>query len=233
MLQTHAPIATSPATAAVYSRVMAVTHDFEDRLVTILDGGLRTLFAGSPAARPSPADGADEAALTVRERRQSAALMRVNHAGEIAAQALYLGQSLFARSESTRSQLLEAAAEEHDHLAWCAQRLDELDGRRSALDPFWFAGSAAIGVVVGATGDRRSLGFVAETERQVEAHLEDHLERLPRHDAKSTAILRRMAADEARHGTAASAAGGARLPPAIVPLMGVFGSFLRRTALWL
>lgn len=212
---------------------MARALDFEDRLITILDGGLRTLVAGSPAARPSPAEAHDEAVLTAGERRRSAGLMRVNHAGEISAQALYLGQSLLARSDETHRQLLTAAAEEHDHLAWCRSRLDELQGRRSLLDPFWFAGSAAIGVLVGAAGDRFSLGFVAETERQVEAHLDDHLERLPRVDARSTAVLERMAADEARHGTMATRAGGQPLPGPVTLLMSACGSFLRRTALHL
>lgn len=212
---------------------MSHALDFEDRLITILDGGLRTLFAGSPAARPSPANDHAEAALTADERRRSAALIRVNHAGEISAQALYLGQSLLARSPATRGQLLQAAAEEHDHLAWCAERIVELDGRRSVLDPFWFAGSVAIGVLVGVAGDRASLGFVAETERQVEAHLDDHLERLPTKDAKSAAILQRMADDEARHGALATRAGGESLPMPLPLLMSVCGGFLRRIALFL
>lgn len=212
---------------------MVAAHDFEDRLIAILDGGLRTLFASVPATRPSPALAAEEAALTAAERRRSAALMRVNHAGEISAQALYLGQSLFARTERTRRHLLEAADEEHDHLAWCASRLEELGGRRSLLDPIWFAGSAAVGVLVGASGDRISLGFVVETERQVEAHLEDHLDRLPPHDAKGRALLERMAADEAHHGTGAAAAGGADLPPPVSALMAICGGILRRTALHL
>jgi ubiquinone biosynthesis monooxygenase Coq7 len=212
---------------------MARTLDFEDRLIAILDGGLRTLFAASPAVRPSPAEAHDEAPLTNDERHRSAALMRVNHAGEISAQALYLGQSLLARSDLTHDQLLTAAAEEHDHLAWCRTRLDELAGRPSVLDPLWFAGSAMVGVLVGAAGDRISLGFVAETERQVEAHIEDHLGRLPRSDVRSTAVLERMAEDEARHGTMATRAGGETLPRPLPLLMSVCGGFLRRTALFL
>ena len=150
--------------------------------------------------------------LTSAHRRQSAALMRVNHAGEIAAQALYCGQALVARSAATRRQLDTAADEERDHLAWCAQRFEELGGRTSVLDPFWYAGSFCVGVLAGMRSDAVSLGFVAETESQVEAHLQDHLRRLPEGDSKSRAILLRMSEDEAHHGTMASLAGGAELP---------------------
>lgn len=207
--------------------------DFEDRLVSILDSGLRALLAPPVESVPSPAHALDEPTLTSAERRHSAALMRVNHAGEISAQALYLGQALLARSPETRERLLAAAAEEHDHLAWCAKRLDELGGRRSLLDPFWFAGSAVIGALAAASGDRASLGFVAETERQVEAHLDDHLERLPSHDTKSAAILRRMAADEAQHGTRAIEAGGAPPTAPIRAVMAICGGFLRRISFFL
>lgn len=159
--------------------------------------------------------------------------MRVNHAGEIAAQALYLGQSLGARSSETRTHLLAAASEERDHLSWCAERLEALGARASLLTPLWFAASFAIGCAAGAAGDARSLGFVAETERQVEAHLADHLARLPTHDAPSAAVLAAMASDEARHGAEACAAGG-RKPPAVVrSLMRVGGSLLRTIALGL
>jgi ubiquinone biosynthesis monooxygenase Coq7 len=159
--------------------------------------------------------------------------MRVNHAGEIAAQALYVGQALTARSQDVRERLLESAREERDHLAWCSERLAELDGRKSLLDAFWFAGSALIGAAAGAFGDRVSLGFVAETEDQVEAHLEDHLRRLPRADTKSAAILRRMGQDEAHHGTLARLAGGASLPFPVRRAMSVGGGFLRRAAYFL
>ena len=202
-----------------------------DAFVAIVDEGLRTLAARPAASRPSPADAVDEEALDATDRDASIALLRVNHAGEISAQALYNGQSVFARSEATRQQLRQAAAEERDHLAWCAERLDELGGRRSVLDPFWYAGGALIGVVAGAFGDDVSLGFVAETERQVEAHLDDHLARLPKADAKSRAVLEQMAADEARHGTMAQQAGGASLPTVATRLMALGGGLVRRVAL--
>jgi ubiquinone biosynthesis monooxygenase Coq7 len=157
--------------------------------------------------------------------------MRVNHAGEIAAQALYSGQALFARSESTRELLANAAREERDHLAWCASRVEELGGRTSRLTPFWYVGSFAIGVLAGLRADAESLGFVRETERQVEAHLRDHLQRLPAQDEKSVAILSRMAEDEVHHGTTAALAGGAELPAAIRGCMRVGGEILRRIAL--
>ena len=171
--------------------------------------------------------------LTSAHRRQSAALMRVNHAGEIAAQALYCGQALVARSAATRRQLDTAADEERDHLAWCAQRLRELGGRRSVLDPFWYAGSFCVGVLAGMRSDAASLGFVAETESQVEAHLQDHLRRLPEGDSKSRAILLRMSEDEAHHGTMASLAGGGELPWLARRAMALGGGLLRRIALFL
>lgn len=205
---------------------------WRDRLIGTIDQGLRTLASRAPPARSSPADALPEPSLTDDERRRSAALLRVNHAGEIAAQALYSGQALVARSEGTRAQLQAAASEEHDHLAWCAARLHELGGRASVLDPFWYVGSFCIGVVAGSWGDRSSLGFVTETERQVEAHLQDHLERLPKGDEKSRAILSRMAADEAHHGTMARLAGGASLPAPIRSCMSFGGGLLRRIALF-
>jgi ubiquinone biosynthesis monooxygenase Coq7 len=160
-------------------------------------------------------------------------LMRVNRAGEIAAQALYRGQALTARSTQTRDHLLAAAAEEVDHLAWCSERLTELGGRPSLLDPLWYFGSAGLGVIAGLAGDARSLGFVAETERQVEAHLADHLERLPAADAPSRAILAQMQEDEARHGREAQSAGGSPLPTPMRNLMGIGGQILRQSALYL
>jgi len=156
--------------------------------------------------------------------------MRVNRAGEIAAQALYLGQSLSARRPETVDHMLRAADEERDHLAWCTTRIDDLGGRPSLLDPIWFACSAALGAAVGLAGDAPSLGFIEETERQVESHLRDHLARLPAGDGTSRAILERMAADEARHGADARAAGGDSLPPAAVRLMGIGGEILRQLA---
>jgi ubiquinone biosynthesis monooxygenase Coq7 len=210
---------------------MQASLPWPDRIIAALDEALRALAARPAASRPSPAADLPEPDLSDDERRASAALLRVNHAGEIAAQALYNGQSLFARSEATHKQLQAASREERDHLAWCAARLDELGGRASALDPLWYAGSFCIGVIAGASGDSLSLGFVAETERQVEAHLNDHLHRLPAADRKSEAILTRMAEDEAHHGTMASLAGGAPLPRPIRRCMALGGEVLRRIAL--
>src|SRR5690606_5041438 len=168
---------------------------WQDRLVAACDEALRALAAPPAAARPSPADTIPEPTLNASERRTSAALMRVNRAGELAAQGLYSGQALAARAPQVRTQLTTAAAEERDHLAWCDERLEALGGRASLLDPFWYLGSVGIGLAAGLAGDRVSLGFIAETERQVEAHLNDHLARLPTADKKSAAVLERMAAD--------------------------------------
>jgi ubiquinone biosynthesis monooxygenase Coq7 len=211
---------------------MPTTLAWPDRVIAALDQGLRAIAAPPAAARPSPAAPLTEPALSSEQRRTSAALMRVNHAGEIAAQALYSGQSLFARSAATRELLANAAREERDHLAWCAARIDELGGRPSLLTPFWYAGSFGLGVLAGLRADAESLGFVRETERQVEAHLRDHLRRLPAHDVKSAAILSRMAEDEVHHGTTAALAGGAELPVAIRGCMKIGGEILRRIALF-
>jgi ubiquinone biosynthesis monooxygenase Coq7 len=173
------------------------------------------------------------AALAEAERRASAALMRVNHAGEIAAQALYHGQALVARSAVTRELLLEAAREETDHLAWCEARLKELDSRPSFLNPVWYAGSFAIGALAALLGDRTSLGFVVETERQVEGHLDEHLARLPPDDARSRAILETMRADEIAHGMSAKAAGGAELPSPVRVLMRSTARLMTSTAYWI
>jgi ubiquinone biosynthesis monooxygenase Coq7 len=218
--------------ARLYNVAMLAARSWSDRLIATVDQALRTLAAAPLAARSSPADViAEPAPLHPAERRRSAALLRVNHAGELAAQALYDGQALLARSESTRRQLLAAAGEERDHLAWCAQRLRDLGGRRSVLDPFWYAGSFCIGLAAAACGDRVSLGFVTETERQVETHLRDHLGRLPPDDRKSAAVLTQMAADETHHGTMAALAGGAELPAPIRRCMAIGGGILRRVAM--
>lgn len=212
---------------------MQATTPWHDRLVATFDQALRTLAAAPTAARTSPAAAIPDDDLSEAERTRSTALLRVNHAGEMAAQALYSGQALVARSDGTRQHLQVAADEEHDHLAWCASRLEELGGRKSLLDPFWYTGSFCIGIIAGSCGDRFSLGFVTETERQVEAHLLDHLQRLPHNDRKSHAILSRMAADEAHHGTMAKLAGGAELPPVLRACMAFGGGILRRVALYL
>lgn len=201
-----------------------------DHLIAAIDDGLRTLLVRRTPSRPSPAAQVDESPLSGRERRTSGALMRVNHAGEIAAQALYVGQAVLARTPQTRAHLLAAAHEEHDHLEWCRARLDELGARPSVLAPFWYGGSLGIGLAAAGFGDRVSLGFVAETERQVEAHIDDHLARLPANDTRSRAILAAMAADEAHHGTTARAAGGVALPAPIRLTMSIGGEILRRTA---
>lgn len=201
-----------------------------DAVLAALDAGLRSLLARPAAARPSPGAAVAEPVLASRERRRSAALMRVNHAGELAAQALYHGQALVTDAAATRRHLLAAAAEERDHLAWCAERLTELDGRESLVGPFWYAGSVAIGALSAVRGDAASLGFVAETERQVESHLADHVDRLPAADTKSRAILEQMAADERRHGAEAESAGGAALPGLQKSAMRCGGEILRRTA---
>lgn len=190
-----------------------------DRLLLSLDHALRGC-PGTPAAHtPSPAETAPAADdLAADERRHAAALMRVNHAGELAAQGLYLGQSLTARTAQTVSHLRAAGAEEQAHVAWCRERLAALGGRRSLLDPAWFAGSVAIGAAAGLAGDAWSLGFIAETERQVEAHLDGHLARLPTGDTRSRAVIEQMRRDEIRHGEDARRAGGRELP---VPVRGL------------
>jgi ubiquinone biosynthesis monooxygenase Coq7 len=204
-----------------------------DRLLGAADRALRSLFAPAHASRPIPAPadataGASE--LTESERHTAAALMRVNHAGEIAAQALYHGQALVARSEATRELLLAAARAETDHLAWCETRLSELQSRPSLLDPLWYAGSFAIGALAALAGDRASLGFVVETERQVERHLTDHLDRLPAGDTRSRAILEAMRADEVAHGAHARSAGGTELPAPVCALMRQTARVMTRTA---
>lgn len=173
------------------------------------------------------------AAIADAERRTSAALMRVNHAGEIAAQALYHGQALVSRSAATRNLLLKAAHEETDHLAWCETRLKELDSRPSLLNPLWYAGSFAIGAMAALLGDRTSLGFVVETERQVEGHLDEHLARLPADDARSRAILEIMRTDEIAHGVTAKAAGAAELPAPVRMLMRSTARVMTSTAYWI
>lgn len=204
-----------------------------DPLITAADRALRSIFAEAKASRPTPGKPGDEASMSEAERRRAAGLMRVNHAGEVAAQALYHGQAAVARSPETREMLLKAAREEADHLAWCETRLEELHSRPSLLKPFWYAGSFAIGALAAAFGDRVSLGFVSETERQVEGHLNGHLERLPRQDARSRAILIAMREDEIAHGAKARAAGAAELPGPVRALMRATAKVMTTTAYWL
>jgi ubiquinone biosynthesis monooxygenase Coq7 len=200
-----------------------------DRALVEIERALGTIFEPAPVAvRPSPAANVDEMPLDDAARKHAAGLMRVNHVGEVCAQALYFGQAATARDESQRARMLEAAADETDHLAWCGERLRELDSRASLFNPLWYAGAYAIGAAAGIGGDRLSLGFVVETERQVEAHLGEHLEKLPADDARSRAIVRVMKEDEARHASNALAAGAETLP-APVPALMRFASKVMKT----
>ena len=205
-----------------------------DRLVIAFDRALRgaARVESGPTSESPAGDIADDM-LDDGERRHSAGLMRVNHAGEIAAQALYQGQSLVARNPETRESMEQAAREENDHLVWCRARLQELGSVPSRLDPLWYAGSLAIGAAAGLAGDRWSLGFVVETERQVVEHLDDHLARLPDGDHRSRALLGRMRADEQHHATRARAAGGAPLPPVVRRAMRAASRVMTRTAYWI
>ena len=190
-----------------------------DRFIKEFDRALRAIAGVATAARPSPAQGKPEGALDEAERAHAAALMRVNHVGEVCAQALYQGQALTARDEVARQALERAAGEEQDHLAWSAARIRELGGRPSLLNPLWYAGSLAIGACAGALGDRWNLAFLAETERQVEEHLSGHLEKLPAADERTRAVVHGMRADEAKHRASAIALGAAELPAAAAAAM--------------
>ncbi|MBL8200516.1 MAG: 2-polyprenyl-3-methyl-6-methoxy-1,4-benzoquinone monooxygenase [Chromatiales bacterium] len=190
---------------------MATVH-LVDSVLAELDSGLRTLAGPAEAARPSPAAGMSSATLSADEKATGASLMRVNHAGEVAAQALYRGQAFTTRDPDLRRNLLDAAREEQDHLAWCARRVKELGGHTSVFGPLWYAGSFALGAAAGLLGAATGLGFVVETERQVEEHLTGHLDRLPPTDLPSRAIVGQMRADEVAHGARARELGGAELP---------------------
>jgi 3-demethoxyubiquinol 3-hydroxylase len=183
-----------------------------DKVIAEFDRALRAITGVATAARPSPAQGKPDLRLDEAERAHAAALMRVNHVGEVCAQALYQGQALTARDAAARRTLERAALEEQDHLAWSAARIRELGGRPSLLNPLWYAGSLAIGACAGALGDRWNLAFLAETERQVEEHLSGHLDRLPPADERTRAVVEGMRADEARHRASAIALGAAELP---------------------
>ena len=201
-----------------------------DRLIVQFDQALRTLVPGaSTAHRPSPAATAPEQDLSEEERRHAASLMRINHTGEVCAQALYQGQALTAKLDSVRSSMEQAANEETDHLAWCEQRLQELEDRTSYLNPLWYAMSFTIGAAAGLAGDRWSLGFVAETEQQVCDHLQDHLHKLPKQDARSQAVLGQMLVDERQHGDNARRAGGAELPLPVRFGMGLMSTVMKKT----
>jgi 3-demethoxyubiquinol 3-hydroxylase len=205
----------------------------QDEFCISIDHALRALF-GMPtiAHREYPAASLPEPQLSESERKQAAGLMRVNHAGEMAAQALYHGQGLMSRDQSLQNKLQNAALEEGDHLNWCAQRLTELGSHTSYLNPFWYAGSFMIGIAAGCVGDQWSLGFVAETERQVVEHLESQLQKLPASDERSAAILRQMQIDEAQHRDDALKSGAAILPLWIKNLMKLSASVMVKTAYW-
>jgi len=204
-----------------------------DRVIGEIDRAIKVLASPVYTVREAPAAPGGVPALQESERLESIRLMRVNHAGEVAAQALYRGQALAARDSTVSDAMRQAAAEEMDHLAWCEQRLQELHGRTSILNPLWYAGSFAIGAVAGAFGDRTSLGFITETERQVESHLHDHMERLPQADRRSRLILEQMAEDEVRHGATALALGGKELPIALRGAMRLVSRVMTRGSYWL
>lgn len=203
-----------------------------DQLISEFDKVLRTLFAGARSRRPVPGDALPEGGLSDVERRHVASMMRVNHVGEICAQALYQGQSMTAGG-AVRDALREAAEEETEHLAWTEQRINELGGRKSLLNPLWYAGALTMGMMAGKLGDKWNLGFLAETERQVEMHLDRHLGKLPPQDLRSQEILGQMKADEIRHAHTASRLGAAELPASVKLAMKLAGRFMTSTAYYI
>ena len=205
-----------------------------DRLLMHADTALRTVV-GKPQAthRPYPADDIDDCSMNRSESKHVAGLMRVNHSGEVSAQALYQGQSITARNDEVRDKLEQAALEENDHLVWTENRLQELGERTSLLNPIWYAGSFAIGAFAGALGDKWNLGFLAETEHQVVKHLEEHLDKIPASDERSRAILEQMKIDEAKHATTALDHGGESLPMPVKKLMQAMSKVMTRTAYWI
>ena len=222
-----------PGRAAVFWQpgiLDSATVTTTDDLLSAADSALRTLSGAGAASRACPAPPVPPAALGDAQRRLSGALMRVNHVGEICAQALYNAQALSTRDPVLRRQFEQAAREETDHLAWCGERLGELSSRPSLLNPLWYAGSFAIGAVAALINDRVSLGFVVETERQVEAHLGEHLEKLPDADARSRAIVAQMQVEEARHGANALAAGAIELPEPVPAIMRLAAGVMKAVA---
>ena len=203
-----------------------------DKFIIGFDHALRTLLTPAQTLRPVPGTELPEVELSDSEKSESTALMRVNHVGEICAQALYQGQALTARDAEVQQTLAQAVREETEHLAWTERRIVELSGRKSLLNPLWYGGSFAIGAVAGMLGDKWNLGFLAETERQVETHLAGHLKRLPHHDGKSRAIVAQMQVDEAGHATAAMAHGGADLPIPVKLVMKLGSKVMTKTAYW-
>jgi ubiquinone biosynthesis monooxygenase Coq7 len=211
------------------------TRDYSpiDRALVNLDHAMRTLF-GRPLTteRPDPAEGIPDTELSEKERKHIARLMRINHTGEVCAQALYQGQALTARLPEVRHRMERSAQEENDHLDWCETRIKELGDRKSLLNPLWYAGSFTMGALAGLAGDKWSLGFVVETERQVESHLDEHLAEIPRADRKTRAVLEEMKADEMHHAEVAKAAGGAPLPGPIKLAMSLASKVMTRSVYW-
>lgn len=204
-----------------------------DRMITVFDGALRTLLAPAHTSRPVPGNDIAETEMSASERQHAASLMRVNHSGEVCAQALYQGQALTARNERARAALEDAAREETEHLAWTERRIKELGGRLSLLNPVWYAGSFAIGATAGILGDKWNLGFLAETERQVVQHLEGHLQRLPAQDYKSRAIVEQMQVDEGQHASTAVKHGAAELPGPVKVGMRAASRVMTNAAYWI
>jgi ubiquinone biosynthesis monooxygenase Coq7 len=204
-----------------------------DNLIAGFDKALRVISGVATATRPNPAAHAADSKLAPADQRRSAGLMRVNHVGEVCAQALYDAQARFAKSEAMRAQFVQAGREEEDHLAWTAQRLAELGSQPSLFNPLWYAGAYALGSIAAHVGDARSLGFVVETERQVEAHLDSHLVALPVDDARSRAIVEQMRIDEAAHGAAASALGATEVAAPVRAVMTALSKVMTSTAYYL
>lgn len=204
-----------------------------DRLIIEFDRSLRTLLADAHSVRPHPDAKLTDAPLEAADKKRAAALMRVNHTGEVCAQALYNGQSLTARNAETVAALRQASREETEHLAWCDKRINDLGGRPSLLNPLFYTGSFTLGAIAGALGDKWNLGFLAETERQVGKHLDEHLQRLPANDTKSRAILEQMRTDEAEHAATAVAHGAAELPKPAKAAMRLVSKVMTRTAYYL
>ena len=209
------------------------THSIIDQIILQSHQVLKTLAGETHASRPNPANQEHETLHAEKERKLAARLMRINHVGEVCAQALYQGQALTAKNKTIQEKLRTAAKEENDHLAWCKERIGELDGRVSWLNPLWYVGSLAIGAMAGLAGDKINLGFLAETERQVEQHLSHHLQKLPAHDIKSRKILMQMRDEEIQHAHTAENEGAAALPPLIHFLMRVTSKIMTITAYWI
>lgn len=203
-----------------------------DKFIIGFDHALRTLLTPAQTLRPVPGAQLPQIELNDAEKQESSALMRVNHTGEICAQALYQGQAITARNAEVQQTLAQAAREETEHLAWTERRIAELSGRKSVLNPLWYGGSLAMGALAGVLGDKWNLGFLAETERQVTAHLAGHLKRLPHHDEKSRAIIAQMQIDEAGHATSAMSHGGVELPLPVKMMMKLGSKVMTGTAYW-